>query len=174
MDWYLVGIAAGFAVAVFVFAVVKRRSTRSMSVAEQAEYLSGRRARMLPALAVIFLSQQVTYFSTVRDYERVATVKISAWLVLSIVLLASLVTKGFWFHPKQIRDLIDDENTRANRNEGIRWGFIVSMATAIAIETMTMFDHIKARESIHIILSSGLVVALIRWGYLERRALRDG
>lgn len=129
---------------------------------------------MLPVLAVIFLSQQVTYFSTVREYENVSTVKISAWLVLSIVLLAALVTKGFWLQPKELRDLLDDENTRANRNDGIRWGFLVAMATAIGIETLTMFDTVKAREAIHIIMSSGLAVALIRWGYLERRAHRDG
>ena len=129
---------------------------------------------MLPVLAIIFLSQQVTYFSTVREYEHVATVKISAWLVLSIVLLAALVTKGFWLQPKELRDLLDDENTRANRNDAIRWGFIIAMATAIGIETLTMFDTVKAREAIHIIMSSGLAVALIRWGYLERRAHRDG
>ena len=144
------------------------------SLSERAEFLSRRRARMLPVLAVIFLSQQVTYFSTVREYENVSTVKISAWLVLSIVLLAALVTKGFWLQPKELRDLLDDENTRANRNDGIRWGFLVAMATAIGIETLTMFDTVKAREAIHIIMSSGLAVALIRWGYLERCAHRDG
>jgi hypothetical protein len=47
------------------------------------------------------------------------------------------------------------------------------MATAIAIETLTMFDTVKARESIHIIMTAGLAAALIRWGYLERRAHRD-
>ena len=129
---------------------------------------------MLPFLAVIFLSQQVTYFSTVRGYENVSTVKISAWLVLSIVLLAALATKGFWLQPKELRDLMDDENTRANRNDAMRWGFLVSMATAIGIEALTMFDTVKAREAIHIIMTSGLAIALIRWGYLERRAHRDG
>ena len=143
------------------------------TVAERAEYLSKRRARMLPFLALIFLSQQVTYFTTVRGYEAVPTVKISAWLILSIVLLAALATKGFWLQPKAVRELIDDENTRANRNDAMRWGFVISMATAIAIETLTMFDTVKARESIHIIMSAGLAVALIRWGYLERRAHRN-
>jgi hypothetical protein len=36
-----------------------------------------------------------------------------------------------------------------------------------------MFDNLKARESIHIIMSLGIAAALIRWGYLERRAHRD-
>lgn len=141
-------------------------------VAERADYLSKRRARMLPFLALIFLSQQITYFTTVRGLESTPTIKISAWLVLSIVLLAALATKGFWLQPKEVRDLIDDENTRANRNDAMRWGFVLSMATAIGIETLTMFDTVKAREAIHIIMSTGLAVALIRWGYLEHRAHR--
>src|SRR5215208_4857342 len=132
------------------------------TAAERAEYLSKRLARMLPFLALIFLSQQVTYFTTVRGLDTAPTVKISAWLALSIVLLAALATKGFWLQPKEVRDLIDDENTRANRNDAMRWGFVVSMATAIGIETLTMFDTVKAREAIHIIMSTGLAVALIR------------
>ena len=143
------------------------------TIAQQADHLSKRRARMLPFLAVIFLSQQVTYFTTVRELGPVPSVKISAWLLLSIILLAALATKGFWLQPKAVRDLIDDENSRANRNDAMRWGFVVSMATAIGIEILTMFDTVNAREAIHIIMSSGLAVALIRWGYLERRAHRD-
>ena len=174
MNSFTIGLVVALAAAVVVGAIMKIRAPRGMSVAEKAEYLSKRRARMLPALAVIFLSQQVTYFTTVRDAGTAPTVKISAWLVLSIVLLAALVTKGFWFQPKEVRDLIDDENTRANRNDAIRWGFIVSMATAIGIETMSMWDNVKGREAIHIIMSAGLAVALIRWGFLERRAYRNG
>ena len=88
------------------------------TIAERAEYLSKRRARMLPALAVIFLSQQITFFSQMagpgpHSAERA---KIAAWLVLSVVLLAALASKGFWLQPREVRELIDDENTRANRN----------------------------------------------------------
>ena len=76
---------------------------------------------MLPALAMIFLSQQVSFFSQVagpgpHSAERV---KIAAWLVLSVILLAALASKGFWLQPKEVRDLIDDEYTRANRNEAM-------------------------------------------------------
>jgi hypothetical protein len=95
-----------------VAAVAKwRRRDMPMSVAEKAEYLSKRRARMLPALAVIFLSQQVTFFSTVNSpgSHSAYNAKIWAWLVLSIVLLLALSTKGFWLERKEVRDLIDDE-----------------------------------------------------------------
>src|SRR3954465_14863651 len=96
------------------------------SVAERAEYLSKRRARTLPFLALIYLSQQATYFSALQSPTHSSShdFRISAWLVLSAVLLAALVTKGFWLQPREIRDLIDDEHTRANRLDAVRLGFI--------------------------------------------------
>ena len=101
-------------------------------------------------------------------------VKISAWLLLSIVILAALATKGFWLERREVRDLIDDENTRANRNDAMRWGFLFSMAAAIGVYASTLFDvQMSARDAVHIVLTIGIPAALIRWGMLERRALRD-
>ena len=174
---FVVGLLAGFAAVVTVAAIVKwRRRDRPMSVAEKAEYLSTRRARMLPMLAVIFLSQQVAFASTVGSAAEHSAygVKVAAWLVLSIVILAALATKGFWLEPKEVRDLIDDENTRANRNDAMRWGFLFSMAAAIAVYALTMFNvTLTARDAVHIVMTVGIPAALIRWGILERRAYRD-
>jgi uncharacterized membrane protein len=146
-----------------------------MSVAEKAEDLSKRRARMLPALAVIFLSQQATFFSQLSGGEHVSAekAKISAWLVLSVVMLFALATKGFWLEPKEVRDLVDDENTRANRNEAMRWGFLFAMGTAIGVYILTMFDTVTGREATHIIMSFGIAAAILRWAVLERRAHRS-
>lgn len=176
MDAYLMGLAAGIAAGVIIVAIVKLRAVKLMSVAEKAEYLSKRRARMLPALAVIFLSQQAAFLSTLGSREQTSAyaAKVSAWLVLSIVILAALATKGFWLEPKAVRDLIDDENTRANRNDAMRWGFLFSMAAAIAVYALTLFNvQMSARDAVHIVLTIGIPAALIRWGVLERRAYRD-
>lgn len=167
---------AGIAAALILLAILKWR-TRSMpmSVADKAEYLSNRRARMLPALAVIFLSQQATFFSQLTGSEHVSAekAKISAWLVLSVLLLFGLATKGFWLESREVRDLIDDENTRANRNDAMRWGFLFAMASAIGVYVLTMFDAVTGREAVHIVLSFGIAAALLRWGLLEKRAHRD-
>jgi hypothetical protein len=177
MNSFTIGLLAGLGAVLVVAAIAKwRRRDMPMSVAEKAEYLSKKRARMLPALAVIFLSQQATFFSTVNSPapHPAYTVKISAWLVLSIVLLLALSTKGFWLERKEVRDLIDDENTRANRIEAMRWGFQFSMAAAIAVYAVTLFDvTITARDAVHIVMTIGLAAALIRWGVLEKRAHRD-
>ena len=176
MSAFIIGLLAGLGAVLVVVAVVKwRRRDKPVSVADKAEFLSRRRARMLPALAVIFLSQQATFFSQMSGGEHVSAekAKISAWLILSVVLLFGLATKGFWLEPKEVRDLVDDENTRANRNEGMRWGFLFAMGSAIAIYVLTMFDVVTGREAVHIVLSFGIAAALLRWGVLERRAHRD-
>ena len=177
MRAYVTGLLLGIGAVLAIAVVMKwRQRNLPMSVAEKADYLSTRRARMLPALAVIFLSQQATFFSTVSSPAPHSAygAKISAWLALSIILLFALSTKGFWFERKEVRDLLDDENTRANRNEGMRWGFLFSMAAAIAVYALSLFDEtVTARDAVHIVMTAGIAVALIRWGMLERRALRD-
>ena len=176
MDSYTVGLLAGVAVGLLILVIIKlRRRGKLATVAEKAEYLSKRRARTLPILAIVFLSQQVSFFSQMAGGEHVSAekVKISAWLVLSALLLLGLATKGFWLEPKEVRDLIDDENARANRNEAMRWGFLFAMGSAIAVYVLTMIEIVSGREAVHIVLSCGIAAALLRWGILERHAHRD-
>jgi hypothetical protein len=146
------------------------------TAAEKADFLSRRRARMLPMLAIFYLIQQTTYFrSTASPHPRdVDYVWIGAWVVLSLLILAGLATKGFWLQPQPVRELIDDESSRANRLEGLRVGFIFAVLTGIALYLVDEFSPMTAREAIHIILSFGLGAALLRFGILERRAHRDG
>lgn len=176
MNAYLAGVLVGIAAVLLTAAIAKFRTRNlPMNVAEQAEVLSKRRARMLVPLAAIFLAQQASYFSTPATTapRTVDTVKISAWLLLSIVLLAALATKGFWFHSKEVRDLIDDENTRANRALAMRSGFLFAMGAGALVYVLTMFEPVSAREAVHIMMSAGIGGALVHWGFLERRAYRD-
>ena len=149
-------------------------STRSIS--ERADFLSRRRARTLPVLAIVYLSQQATFWSALDNghHRDVDHFKIGAWVVLSLVLLAALATKGFWFQPKEVRDLIDDESTRANRLEAMRVGFLFACAAAHAAYFVAELEPLTVGEAAHLVLTFGLGAALIRFGMLERRAHRDG
>lgn len=143
---------------------------------EAADRLSRRRARMLPVLAVIFITQQSSFFiSRFEDGTRtVDRVGISAWLILSIVLLLALTTNGFWLKPRAVRALLDDEVTRANRAVALRVGFIAAMLAGIVLYVVTFFEPVNAREAIHVVMTVGLAAALLRFGAAERRAHRDG
>ena len=143
---------------------------------EAADRLSRTRARMVLALAVIFISQQGAFIAARMEEgaRTVDNVKIGAWLVLSIVLLLVLATGGAWLRPKNVRALMEDEVTRANRAEAFRLGFLVTMVAGILLYVVTLFEPVAGRDAIHILMSIGLVAALIRFGMLERRAFSDG
>jgi uncharacterized membrane protein len=131
---------------------------------------------MLPVLAIIYITQQASYF-TIRSgpaHRAVDQLKISAWLVLSAVLLAAIFTNGFWFQRRELRLIINDEVTRANRSDAMRFGFVFGMLTCIVIYFITMFEPVNGRDAVHVVMSNGLGAALIRWGWLEYCAHRYG
>ena len=88
---------------------------------------------------------------------------------MSGFLLALLTTNGFWFRRAEVRALIDDEGTRADRSAGLRAGFVVAMIGGIIFYFIDQFEPMSAREVTHLIVSLGLAAALIRFAMLERR-----
>ena len=152
--------------------------TRDTDV-ETADRLSRRRARVMPMLAVLFLTQQASFFlsETERASEVIRSVdhvKFGAWLVLSLVLLAGLYTGGFWFHRREVRNLMNDELTLQNRHAALSLGFLIAMLTAIALYLVDMAEPVGTRVAIHVIVTLGIGAALIRFGLLERAAHRIG
>jgi hypothetical protein len=142
---------------------------------ETADRLTRKRARMLPFLAIIFLTQQAAYFADTNPQARMVDhVKVGAWLVLSVVLLLLLATGGALLRPKAVRALMDDEVTRANRAEAFRIGFLVTMIVGIGLYFLDQVAPMPGRETIHILVTAGIATALIVFGALERRALKDG
>ena len=110
-------------------------------IAERAEQLTRRRARMMPFLAMIFLIQQISYFSGTQGERAVDHVKIGAWLVLTVVLLIGLGTGGAWLQPKAVRDLSNVETTRQHRSRAIEmcfWTMAVDMTFSVTSEKETI------------------------------------
>ena len=145
-----------------------------MTDAETADRLVRRRARMMPVLAAMFIAQQVSYFTGTRmdDGTRLVNyVAIGGWLALSIVLLAGLA--GFdWFKSAAVRALTNDESTRANRADAFRLGFWATMVSAILLYVFSLFEPLGVRAAIHLLTTAGIAVALLRFGMLERSALK--
>ena len=143
---------------------------------EFADRLGRQRARMLPFLAIAFLTQQASFFtSRIEEPARtVDHVKIGAWLILSVVLLLMLTTGGAWIRRRGVRALLNDEVTRANRTEAMRLGFITAMFGGVALYVITFFEAVGGRDAIHLVMTIGIATALIRFGLLERRAHKGG
>src|SRR5690349_15599936 len=116
MNDYSIGLLAGVAIGALIILVFKLRHRASLETsAEKAEYLTKQRARMLPVLAILLITQQGAFLSSTDDGRTVDHVKIAAWVVMAAVVLLALVTGGGWAFPKQVRDLANDESTQLHR-----------------------------------------------------------
>ena len=142
---------------------------------ETADRLSRRRAWLLPVLAILFLSGQALYaLGPPWPSRLVDQLKVAAWLLWAASLLFLLATGGAPFRRRQVRALLDDETTRQHRARAYAVGFWIAVVTAMGIYLLTAFDGVKARESIHIIVTAAIAGALLTFGILEHRAHRDG
>jgi hypothetical protein len=140
---------------------------------ELADRVTRRRARMMPVLAALFLAGQPFYFA--RNQIALDTqIKTAVWLAWAAILLLALAMAGGHFRGRAVRDLIEDEVTRANRLRAYAAGFWAAMATVFGIYGLSVFDNIQGRESLHLVMTFSVAAALITFGMLEKRALRDG
>ena len=139
------------------------------TISEQAERLARRRARLLPVLTIFYLAQQVTFFASPPGDRMVDHFKIGAWAVMSAVLLAALLTGGFWLRKPELRAMLNDELSRAHRADALAIGFVLAMLTGIVLYVLGTAIPFTDRTVIHLIVSVGIGAALIRYGMLERR-----
>jgi predicted permease len=174
MNDYSIGLVAGVAIGALIIMVFKLRNRGSLETsAEKAEYLTRQRARMLPVLAILLITQQGAFLSSTDDGRTVDHVKIAAWVVMAAIVLLALMTGGGWAFPKQVRDLANDESTQLHRLRAMRLGFINAMLTCFLLYVLGMFTPVPGRDAVHIVTTVGLASALISFAALERRALRN-
>jgi hypothetical protein len=149
----------------------------SQSDFETAERLSRRRARALPALAAIFITQQASFLIGAPPVEAsrvVELMRLWTWVLLSLVLVAALWSNGFWFRSKAVRALLNDEATRAHRADAMSLGFTLAMLAAITLYIVSFVDTVPTRLALHFVVTGGVGAAVLRFGVLERRAHRVG
>ena len=143
----------------------------TQSDSEVADDLSRRRARTLPMLAVVFIIQQGAYWSNPPGERLVDHVRLGAWALMALVILFTVGTGGFWGRKPEIRAMVNDEQTLANRSAAMSAGFIASMLAAITLYVLQGSLQLTAGEAIHLIVSAGLITLLMRFAMLERRGL---
>jgi protein-S-isoprenylcysteine O-methyltransferase Ste14 len=146
-----------------------------VNLVEQAERLSKRRARICAVLAVMFLGLQAVYLSNgaLHESTRISHFKIGAWAVNALVLLLLLATGGNLLRGRAIKNLLNDETTRAHRAVAIAWGFWTMIVTGFGLYIVQQFEAVTTREALHMLITFGTAVPLLVFSYLERRAYRD-
>ena len=141
---------------------------------EKADRLGRKRARALPALAILLITQQTTFFTDASEdpTRAVDWVHLGGWVALTLVILLLLTHGGGWIQSREVRALMNDEVTRENRRKALAQGFIIAMATTIVCFAVTFFEEVPVRTALHVIATTGLAGALLRFAALERRAHR--
>lgn len=142
--------------------------TSDMDIAER---LTVRRARMLPAFALLSLTQQTVFLSG-GGARPVEGIKVGAWAALTATLLVLLATGGGLLRSRAVRALLNDETTRLHRMRACATGLWASMLCGIAVYLLAQVVEVTAREAIHIVVTAGLSAALLGFAMQERRAFR--
>ena len=144
----------------------------SAAEVERAERIGRTRSRLFAVQGVLFVAWQ-TFFLSGRAEETmrtVDTVKVSAWLIWSVLLLLLLATGGALLRGRGIRHLLNDELTRAHRARSHAAGFWAAAAASVALYLPVQIAWVSGREAIHLILSAAIGAALLTFAVLERRS----
>ena len=94
-----------------------------ISDVERADQLGRQRARVLPALLLIFFGGQFAFWSEPDATRLVDQVRLAAWAAYVIVFLLFLGHGGGFILSKGVRRLLNDESFRANRVRAQAAGF---------------------------------------------------
>jgi len=150
----------------------------AISAAERAERSSRKRTRILWAEFVLFVIWQGGFVFLLKPpatpTRMVDWVEQSAWVVWAVVLLALIGTGGAFFVSAEVRRLMNDEVSTANRHEGQRWGFWAAMLAVLGLYGVSLIGPLNPTVAIHGVLTLGIGGALGRFAWLERRADRAG
>jgi len=148
------------------------------SAAERAERFSRKRTRILWLEFVLFVIWQGGFVFLLKPQasplRAVDWVEQSAWLIWAIVLLGLIGTGGAVFQSAEIRGLMNDDVSTANRHEGQRWGFWAAMASVVVLYVAGLVEPVSLGVALHVVLTLGIGAALWRFAWLERRADRAG
>ena len=141
-----------------------------MTDADIADRLARRRARIIPVMVVAFIAQQAASGSW--NQQPPGPVKIAAWFVMSLVLLLLLATGGGWARGPAVRALLNDESTHAHRQQAAVAGFFAAMASCVVVYAVALIKPLGGVAAVHLVMTTGIGAALMRFARLERRAFR--
>lgn len=139
-----------------------------------AEKLTLRRARGSLALGVLFLTSMATSLNVDFGDSRPANLHLAAWIVWAAALLMLVAAGGGLLRGKAVRGLMNDDSTRENRRSAMITGFWATVLCAFVLYGVSFFEQLSGRVAIRVMLSVAVGAAAIRFGTLERRALKSG
>lgn len=144
------------------------------SQTDLADRIAWGRARAATVMAVVFVASQGASFRDELPLNRPQTLHLAAWIVWAAALLMFLAVGGGLFRGARIRALLNDETTLDHRRRALAFGFWGAMGTAALVYVLSFYEPLSAREAVRLVVTYGIALALLRFGTLERKALKGG
>lgn len=142
---------------------------------DKAERMAWGRARAATVMAMVFIAAQAGSFHDELPLNRPQTLHLSAWIVWAVALLVFLTVGGGLLRGRRLRAILNDETTRDHRLRAMALGFWAAMALAIGVYVLSFFDPtLTVREGARLVITFAIAAALLRFGTLERKALKLG
>jgi hypothetical protein len=138
-----------------------------------AERLTRRRARVATVMAVYFIATQAISFPGDIVLNRPGIVHLVGWVGWAAALLVLLALGGGLFSGGTMRGILNDETTLDHRKRAMALGFWAAIASAFLVFALTFIEPVSARAASRLIVTCTIAAALLRFGMLERRALRS-
>jgi hypothetical protein len=146
-------------------------TTGNADIAERAAW---GRARAATALAIVFVAAQAGSFHDELPLNRPQALHLAAWIFWAAALLFFLVWGGGLFRSARLRAVLNDETTLDHRRRAMVLGFWGALGTAFLLYVASFYEPISVREGARLVITVTIALALLRFGTLERRALKDG
>ena len=148
---------------------------KSRNPVEFADVLSRRRAIGTAAAVLVFLGIQFVARPVFRGsgYD-VGEPRAFLWALNAALLLMLILPVGGFIFGRRIRQLVNDEVSRANARIAASAAFWVAMIIALGTYALPVSRELSAREAIYLIVTPTVGVALLAFAWLESRALSSG
>ena len=135
---------------------------------QKAEQVSRTRSLIMAIMAVVLLIQGVLGFGDEAS-NMTPILRHGAWGIMILFWLIILATGGWLRLRRDVRRLINDEVSLANRSRALQTGFWTAMAVALAIYFGSMRWELSLHEGLRILVDLTIAAALIRYAWLELR-----
>jgi hypothetical protein len=147
----------------------------SQNAVDFADRLSRRRALGTALATAAFLAVQLAARPVFRtDGYGASGPRSYMWALNAGALLLMLLPAGGLIFGRRIRDLVNDEISRAHSRTASMTGFWVAMVSGLALYALPAARGLSAREACYVIVTLATGVALFTFAGLEARAHRHG
>lgn len=139
-----------------------------MGLVEKAERNSLVRAILFYLLALSLLASTILSIANGHDEPN----RLMAWFVLIGLTALNLTSVPFLWRQRRLSALMNDETTRDHRRSSLATGFWAMILATAATVAVSSFATLSAIALGRVVVTAGLMAALIAFATLELRASR--